>query len=421
MNESDAEERVRAAIARYERARLSRRELLKRMGLGVVTIGAAPTLLAACGGEEEAAPPPPAEPAEPPPPAEPAPPAEPPAAEAPPASGTVDFLSWEGYDIPDALADWKERNGVEVAATYIGNHNDIQAKIKAGGGGYDIITYYQGYKPLYAELEILTPIDEAKIPNLANLFTFFGSDYRNYWVDPDGTRTGVPWTWGVVALTYDSSAIDAPTTYELMFEPDMKGKITIIDDPIGAFTQTAHILGFDVSTMTPDQFEQAKDYLRQIVAQSKSVAPSYGDATTLLVSGEVVLVYEGWAAMNEFARAAGKETILTTIPQEGAFSYCDSWAIPPTADNTDSVYSWINESLVPAVHAQAATGLVGGVTVEGAVPELPGELAALYDYANLDATFEQAPLYPNPPVESDQYVTVDQVFAGWDEVKASAA
>jgi len=77
------------------------------MGLGVVTIGAAPAILAACGGEEEAAPPPPAEPAEPPaepapaePPAEPAPPAEPPPATAPPASGPLDYLSREGYDVP---------------------------------------------------------------------------------------------------------------------------------------------------------------------------------------------------------------------------------------------------------------------------------------------------------------------------------
>ncbi|MCI0632979.1 MAG: ABC transporter substrate-binding protein, partial [Actinobacteria bacterium] len=355
-------------------------------------------------------------------PAEPAPPAEPPpAAEAPPASGTVDYLSWEGYDIPNALADWRERNGVEVAATYIGNHNDIQAKLKAGGTGYDIITYYQGFKPLYAELEIISPLDEAKIPNLANLFPFFAGDYGNYWVDPDGTRTGVPWTWGSLGLTYDESVIEAPTSYDVMFEPELKGKISIIDDAIGAFTQSAHILGFDVSQMTPEQFEQVKDYLRQIVAQSRSVATSYGDATTLLVSGEIVLLYEGWASVNEFARAAGKETIKTVIPEEGGYGYCDSWAIPPSADNVDTIYSWINESLDPAVHAQAATDLVAGVTVEGAVADLPETLAALYDYGNLDAIFEQAPLYPNPPVESDQYVTSEQVFTGWDEVKASAA
>ena len=74
------ERKRREAAARIDRALLSRREMLRRMGLGVVTIGAAPAILAACGGEEEAAAPPPAEPAEPDrlpsPPRRPPPPAE---------------------------------------------------------------------------------------------------------------------------------------------------------------------------------------------------------------------------------------------------------------------------------------------------------------------------------------------------------
>jgi spermidine/putrescine transport system substrate-binding protein len=420
--------KVQGAIEGYARARLSRRDLLRRSGIAVVTLGAAPTLLAACGGgdeEEAATSAAPATTA----PATTAPAtsaaaetgAETVAAEAPAASGTIDFLSWEGYDIPGALESWKAENGVEVNATYIGNHNDIQAKIKAGGTGYDIITYYQGYKPLYTELGILEPLDEAKLPNLSGMFPFFGGDYKNFWVDADGTRTGVPWTWGALGLTYDSAAIDAPTSYDVMFEPSMKGKITIIGDPIGAFTQTGHILGFDVSTMTDDQFAQAQDYLKQIVAQSRSVSPSYGDATSLLVAGDVVLVYEGWASMNEFARSAGKDTVLTVIPSEGGYSYCDSWAIPTGADNPDTAYSWINTSLDPAVNAKANTDLVAGVTVEAAVAELPPEIAELYDYTNIDATFEVAPLYANPPVESDEYVTIDRVFEAWDEIAAGAA
>ena len=83
-------------------------------------------------------------------------------------------------------------NDVTVKATYIANHDEIQAKLKASGGagGYDIITYYQGYKPLYQELDIIEPLDEQKLPNLKNLFPYFASEEGNFWIDPDGTRTG---------------------------------------------------------------------------------------------------------------------------------------------------------------------------------------------------------------------------------------
>ena len=96
--------------------------------------GRTPTRPAACGGSDDGG-----------------------GGEAPPASGTVDYLSWEGYDIPDQLKAWLKDNSVKLKPTYIGNHDDIQAKLKASDGseGFDLITYYQGYKPLYAELEIL--------------------------------------------------------------------------------------------------------------------------------------------------------------------------------------------------------------------------------------------------------------------------
>ena len=93
-----------------EHSRLSRRLLLQRGGAAALGLGLMPTLLAACGGDDGGD------------------------AAAPQASGPLDFLSWEGYDMPVKSVDkWKKDNGVEIRATYIGNHDDIQAKIASGG------------------------------------------------------------------------------------------------------------------------------------------------------------------------------------------------------------------------------------------------------------------------------------------------
>jgi spermidine/putrescine-binding protein len=411
--------------ARLERARLSRFELLKKGGVTALVLSGAPALLAACGGsstEEAASPAPPAstEPA-----ASPEPAAAPPAA-APQASGTLDFLSWEGYDFPDdgvpAMKAWKDANGVTLKSTYIGSHDDIQAKIKSGGGkGVDLITYYQGYKPLYRELNLLAPLDPEKIPNLANLFPFFASDESNFWIEPDGSRTGAPMFWGALGITYDSSVVTTPPdTYDVLFEPKYKGKVTMSDDPVGAYTQAAHILGIDVSQMTQDDFKKVTDWLKELIKQTKGVAPSYGDATTRLVAGDANISFLGWAAMNSFAKDAGKDTVLTVLPKEGGYSFCDSYAIPPTSDNVDSAHAWIDEGLDAKVNAEAANYLVGGTTCAPSVANLKPDIAALYDYANIDTWFDKAPLYNNPPVKSDQYVTVDKVIAAWQELKASA-
>jgi spermidine/putrescine transport system substrate-binding protein len=386
----------------------SRRELLRRGGLVVLSVGAAPTLLAACGGGDDGE------------------------AAAPEASGTIDYLSWEGYDIPDPMAEWKQANGVTVKSTYIGNHDEIQAKIKAAGGSYDLITYYQGYEPLYTELDILTELDIDKIPNTENLFPVFReADERNLWITEDGAWTGVPWTWGSIGITWDDAKLPGglDSWYDLL-DPKFKGKVGVINDPNGAFTLTAHILGKDPAAVPKEEYAEIEDFLRQMVGQAKSVAPSFGDMTTQLVAGDIVACFQGWAYQNALAAGAGNPNVKTKTPKEGAFSFCDLYAIPSTSDNRDTVHAWINEALVPATNAAIAEYLVAAVTVEDAVDLINAETKALYPYDDLalgDDTgerlkklFEAAPFYGMPPSESDEYVTFSEMSEKWEEIKQSA-
>jgi spermidine/putrescine transport system substrate-binding protein len=393
----------------WVRQQESRRRFLQRAGLVTLTVGAGPTLLAACGDDDDGG-------------GSASTVAEGPA-KAPPASGRVDFLSWEGYDIPDPLKSWKQKNNVTVKATYIGNHDEIQTKLKAGGAGagYDIITYYQGYKPLYQELDILEPLDEQKLPNLKNLFPYFASKEGNFWIDPDGARTGVPWTWGSIGITIDKRRVKSmPTSWLDLLEPQFTGKVAIPDDPVGQFSLSAHVNGFDPSKTTKADGEKVFDLLSKMAAQSTGISPSFGDATTKMTAGDADICWQGWAAMNQFAADAGVDTFETAVPKEGSFSFCDAYALPAGADNVDTALSWMNESLDPKVNAEAAVVLVGGVTVADAVAELPKNIAGLYSYDELESLLERSPFYNNPPVESDEFVTFEEVQKRWQEIKAEA-
>ena len=390
-----------------EHSRMSRLALLRRGGAAALGLGLAPTLLAACGGgDDEAA--------------------------APEASGTIDYLSWEGYDVPDPMKAWKTANSVDVKSTYIGNHDEIQAKIKAGGGAYDLITYYQGYKPLYTELEILTTLDTDKIPNIEGLFPVFReADSRNLWIDEDGNWTGVPWTWGSIGITWDDAKLPGglDSWYDLL-DPKFKGKVGVINDPLGAFTLTAHILKKDPSALPKDEYGEIEEFLRQMVGQAQSVAPSFGDMTNQLVAGDIVACYQGWAYQNALAAGAGNENVKTKTPTEGAFSFCDLYAIPSTADNVDTVHAWINEALAPVTNARIAEYLIAAVTVEESAAMINADTKALYPYDDLElgddtgerlkSLFEAAPFYGMPPSESDEYITFSEMSEKWEEIKQSA-
>jgi spermidine/putrescine-binding protein len=165
---------------RFNQVQLTRRQALQRAaGAGLLLVGATwmPGLLAACGSDGTTA-------------------TTSPSAAAtgvPKANGPIDFIYWEGYDFPKVMKAWQNENGVTMRSTYMGAMEDIPAKLKGGGAtGYDLIGYGSSYKQFFSELGLLTPLDESKIPNISNLMPFFGSDVDYIWVDPDGTRTGVP-------------------------------------------------------------------------------------------------------------------------------------------------------------------------------------------------------------------------------------
>ena len=139
-----------------------------------------------------------------------------------------------------------------------------------------------------------------------------------------------------------------------------------------------------------------------------------------MTAGDADVCWQGWAAMNQFAADAGVDSFETEVPKEGSFSFCDAYALPAGADNADASLAWMNESLDPKVNAEAAVFLVGGVTVADAVADLPKNIAGLYAYEDLDALLERSPFYNNPPVESDEFVTFEEVQRRWQEIKAEA-
>jgi spermidine/putrescine-binding protein len=400
-------------MAHPMRAGLSRREFLRRAGLTTFTLGVSPAILAACG--EEAAPTPTG-----------------PAAtggaspSVPAASGTLDYYSWVGYDAPiPEMKQWLKSNDVKLNAAYIGNHDDIQAKLAPtdNAEGFDLTTYYQGYKPLYAQLGILGAIDDNKIPNLAGLNPFWSEDPRHQWLDADGTRTGVPWTFGAIGLTYDSAQIDEMSSWYDLLEPSLKGKISLPDDPVGQFTLTAHILGLDPGATPKASLPDVVDLNSQFVAQCESVSPSFSDMTAKLVAGDIVACYQGWAYMNTEAAGSGLNTVKTNLPEEGSFTFADMYAIPAGSDNADSAHAFINQLLDPEVNARLAEYLVAAAPVDASVELLNEDTFNLYPglYEDIAGFLgERAPLYNNPPVESDEFVTQKEWTDAWQEIKTTA-
>jgi spermidine/putrescine transport system substrate-binding protein len=386
---------------------LTRLDVL-RAGLGAGVALAAGPLLAACGGGDEAA----------------GPATVGGAATTEDISGTISFFSWEGYDLLNETADWREQNGVEIKSTYVSGHADIQAKFSTGGGKgvYNLSTYNAGYGPGYQKLGLLSPLDLSKIPNWENAYPFFReSATSEKWWNFDGEQWGLPWTWGASGINYDASKIDAPVKAVDLMSPSFKDKFAVMDDMSASIHMGALITGVfrDDSLYTKEQLDEIIEVWKELKKNARSIAPSYGDLAEQFASGEIVAAMPGWSAVNVFAADKGKTTIMHTIPEEGGHAYADAWFIPPDSDDVDTVYAFINESLTPEVQAEQAKSLAAGVVIPDAVPMLDPGVAALYPYEELEALFEKAQLIAVPFDPPEGYVSFADWLDAWTAFKAA--
>jgi spermidine/putrescine-binding protein len=88
----------------------------------------------------------------------------------------------------------------------------------------------------------------------------------------------------------------------------------------------------------------------------------------------------------------------------------DCLCIPKDAPHIELSYKMINHVLSPAPQLQFATEQSAGITNLDTVPMLPADLAASYNYADIDGFMQKARLQPVPPTESDGSVATYDDF-----------
>lgn len=392
------------------RGLLSRRRLLKGAA-GVAAIGVMPGVLAACGSDSGTT-----------------------SSSATTAGGStaaestgtvggsLDYFGWEGVDLPEVLAPWKKDNGVDVHSSYIGGLKDIPAKYAGGGAnGFDILGASSNGVPLMLESGVpLMPLDKSQLPNLAGMNPFFRDSKALQ--NENGELVAVPFSWGVMGISYDSTKISEPKSWNDMLDPSLKNKITILDDAFTVFGTAAPTLGLQFEAMTQEDFEKVKSYIAEVLTQVRTISPSFGDMANVLASGEVVAGWCGYTSINAFAEEAGNPNIRTAIKMpEGSASFAEIYCIPETGQNPDTAYSMINEVLDPTINAEAADALVLAPTIDASWSKVNSTIKGLFPKSASERTavLEKAPLVVNPPLQSTEYVTFAELEQAWLELKSA--
>lgn len=348
-----------AAIAGTMRSSVSRRRIIQAAGLG----GAA-MLAAACGasGEDAAA--------------DGTGPAVAPSAED--QSDTDKVANWSNWplyiDIDDesgerpSLEAFQEATGIAVTYTEdINDNNEFFAKVRTQleqgqDIGRDLVVLTDWMAALWIQNGYAQKLDKSIMPNSGNIIPRLAS------VSFDPTREyTLPWQSGIGGLGYNKAALkeatgsDKMTSLDELFDPSLKGRITVLSEMRDTMGCIIAWQGNDPSNFTDEQFNQAIAALTEQVDSGQIRQVTGNDYIAALESGDVIAVI-GWSG-DIFALG---DEFAFEIPESGGTLWTDNMLIPALAAHKKNAELIMNNYYDPTVAAEVAAYVNYICPVEGA-------------------------------------------------------
>jgi spermidine/putrescine transport system substrate-binding protein len=285
------------------------------------------------------------------------------------AAGNVRMLIWQDYNVAETVAEFEAQFGATVSPAFFDGNSEAFNKMKAGGTGDFDLVMGDGFWPrLYFRDGLIQPLDQSKLPNLANLFPDFKPGNYDLLLDkPGGQLIGAHNCWGSYGITMNTQHIpeEERNSLQVMFDEKYAGHLAtgarfeenIAMAGIMACTQMGTKdkprpdgQPFNPYKLTDEELEAAKQLL---IKQKALLVTRYQDYDSLQKLMRPGLV---WASP-EFseiyrrltrARRAGEidfDVVHTLQPREGGLGWIDSWQISSGVKDPahlDLCHAWIN-------------------------------------------------------------------------------
>ena len=314
----------------------------------------------------------------------------------------LNVYNWSDYIAPDTITNFQAETGIKVTYDVYDGNEVLEAKLLAGGSGYDIVV--PSASPFMARqiaAGVYKTLDKAALPNWKNL------DPRILELvaaaDP-GNAHGVPYLWSVTGLGYNKAMVRAALgeaapldSWALLFDPANAKKlaacgISLLDTPQEVVPATLAYLGLDPKSRDLGDLNKAfaalekiRPFIRKFHSSEYINDLANGDlCLSLGYSGDVLI------ARNRAREAKNGEMIAFEIPKEGAQMSVDMLGIPVDAPHPQNALRFIDYLLRPVVIAAISDAvsypnpnLPGTLLVKPAIRDDP----AVYPPANIRRRF----------------------------------
>ena len=272
--------------------------------------------------------------------------------------GQLNVIAWEGYTEPQWVKPFEARTGCQVNSKFAGSSDEMVTLMRqAGGTQYDLVSASGDASLRLIRGGDVQPVNTDLIPDFKNFIPQLQSPPHN---TIEGRHYGISLQWGPNVLLYNTKKVtQKPTSWQAIYDPKYRGRITVPDNPIQIADAALYLSKHQPSLGIKDPYELTAaqlDAAAKLLKQQRPLVKKYwalaSDEVDIFKNGDADLG-AAWPFQTITLKGAN-EPVADTIPSEGATGWADTWMLSSHARHPNCAYQWIKWVSTPKVQAQQA-------------------------------------------------------------------
>jgi len=257
----------------------------------------------------------------------------------------LNVWNWSAYVGPDTIPGFEREFGVRVRYAIYESNEEMLARIMGGNSGWDVVFPSSYLIEPMREMGLLSRLDHRRLPNLHYLDKPF---LKPLW-DPD-LQWGVPYMWNSTGICYSKDL--KLTAWSDLWREELRGRITMLDDPVDVFAACLLKSGRSINTRDPADLRAAQS----AALTQKPFVRAYVNAEVRdqLVAGDV-LAAQLWSTTAQQAIDASPR-LAFCFPSEGFPIYTDVAVILRESTRSGLAHEFLDYLLRPHVAAGVVMG-----------------------------------------------------------------
>ncbi|GHU39013.1 spermidine/putrescine ABC transporter substrate-binding protein [Spirochaetia bacterium] len=260
------------------------------------------------------------------------------------------IYNWTYYTPDSVIEKFEQEYNVTVFYDEFASNEDMYAKIKSGGSGYDIVFPSGDYVSIMKNQGMFEKIEKSKLSNLTNIDPLV---LQKAAYDPDMDYS-VPYYFGAAGVAVNTEKVpNFEKDWSIFARIDLKNRMTMLDDMREVFGDALVSLGYSVNTTDSAEINEARDLINTswkpnlVKFDAEAFGKGYANGDFWVVQGYAEVVYEEISGNEKL-----KNSTVFFIPPQGGPSYIDSMCILKGSKNIELAYKFIDFIHRPEIYAE---------------------------------------------------------------------